>query len=67
MYFSKTPDCLASSAAAGKFQGEKGEAAGRRREAGKEDIDGCGWWGKGKMIVRMREKFSCLDSNRPDQ
>ena len=47
MYFSKTPDCLASSAAAGKFQGEKGEAAGRkrRREAGKEDSDG---WGGGK-------------------
>lgn len=66
MYFSKTPDCLASSAAAGKFQGEKGEAAGRRkREAGKEDFDGCG--GKGKMIVWMRDRFSCLDSNRADQ
>lgn len=65
MYFSKTPDCLASSAAAGKFQGEKGEAAGRRkREAEKEDFDG--WRGEGKMIVRMREKFSCLNSNRAD-
>lgn len=66
MYFSKTPDCLASSAAAGKFQGEKGEAAGRRRrEAGKEDFDG--WRGGGNMIVQMKEKFSCLDSNRADQ
>lgn len=44
MYFSKTPDCLARSAAAGKFQGEKGEVAGRRRrEAGKEGFDGWGW------------------------
>lgn len=32
MYFSKTPDCLASSAAAGKFQREIGKGVGRKGE-----------------------------------
>lgn len=66
MYFSKTPDCLASSAAAGKFQGEKGEAVGKEEGGREEDIDGL-VGGEGKMIVRVREKFSCLHSNRADQ
>lgn len=69
MYFSKTPDCLASSAAAGKFQGEKGEAAGKE-EGGRERRILMTWGGggeEGKMIVQMREKFSCHHSNRADQ
>lgn len=47
MYFSKTPDCLASSAAAGKFQGEKGEAVGKEEGGREEDIDG--WGGGGRQ------------------
>lgn len=41
----------------------RGRRRGRRREAGKEDIDGWGGWG----ARRLREKFSCHHSNRADQ
>lgn len=54
MYFSKTPDCLASSAAAGKFQRERERGlrtGGKSRRKGGRDFV---WW-----VRRRREGELC--------